>query len=107
LFHIKGDNLYVFELTIDSIDTKNETESKTAKKNTDRIYDAGMACSMFNFRLSLTSGGSESKNEDMTILVPTEFASWFRLISNNRIFVPDTNALINRIFSAFFRSTFS
>ena len=98
LFRIRGNNLYVFNLTYN---ITNERDPKTAKKNINRIYNSGMACSMFNYRLSLTTGKNDKpKDESMTILVPTEFGSWFGLICNNRILVPDTNALMNRLFSS-------
>jgi hypothetical protein len=106
LFHIKGENLYVFKLTYDTANKNepqnaNEKELKNAKKIINRINTAGMACSMFNYQLSLTTGKNDkSEDESKTILVPEEFGSWFGIASTNRILVPDTNALMNRSFSS-------
>jgi hypothetical protein len=102
LFTIRGDNLYVFKLTYqDQNNTKNEKKFNSAKIDVDRIYKAGMASSIINYRISLTTNKTNiQKDESMSISVVDEFISWFNRIINNRILVPDTNALMNRSLSS-------
>jgi hypothetical protein len=51
-------------------------------------------------RITLTNSTTNRENdESMSILVPNKFDPWFRRVSNNRILVPDTNALMSRFLS--------
>jgi hypothetical protein len=102
LFSVKGADLYVFKLTYeDQNKRKNQKEVKDAMKEVDRIHNAGMASSIVDYRISLTTGKTNIQNdESMSILDVHEFTSWFNRIIKNRVLAPVTNALMNRSFSS-------
>jgi hypothetical protein len=94
LFSIRGSNWYVVEIK------KEKHDSNKESKSNNRLYIAGNASGIINTKLSFTSGElMRDIDKSMTILDVAEFTSWFNSISSNRIFVPDTNTLLNRSFS--------